>query len=128
MSGEPTILLVGNVGGDPELRFTSSGDAVAAFSVANTPRVKNQHGEWVDGDTAWYRVTAWRRDAESVAEGVSKGDRVRVTGRLKAGTYEGKDGQVRVSLDVTADMDGVAVVPKPPKREKARGGGDPWGG
>lgn len=130
MAGEATITIVGNVGGDPDLRFTNSGDAVASFSVGVTPR-KKQGNDWVDMDTTWYRVSAWRWDAEGVAEHVRKGDKVKVTGRLAAGTYEAKDGSTRVSLDVTADMDGVSIIPKPAKRVERdsfpdSGGGDPW--
>lgn len=129
MAGEAHLTIVGNVGGDPELRFTSNGDAVASFSVGVTPRRKTRDGGWEDEDTTWYRVSAWRYDAEGVAEHLRKGDKVRVVGRLRAGTYEAKDGSTRVSLDVTADMDGVAVIPRPPKRPEARHQddvGDPW--
>lgn len=136
MSGEASTTIIGNVGGDPELRFTPSGDAVASFTLANTPRVKTAGGDWEDGETTWYRITSWKRDAEAVAEHVRKGDRVRVTGRLKVSTYEARDGGgTRVGLDVTADMEGVSIVPRPVKKgdaagwsapAPAQGGADPW--
>lgn len=122
MAGEATITLVGNVGADPELRFTRGGDAVAGLNVAVTPRVRNGQ-EWQDGDTVWYRVSVWKRDGEAVAEHVRKGDRVRVVGRFTPRMFEDRDGQKRTSLDVTADSAGVAVVPKPQPAGPARG---PW--
>lgn len=128
MAGIDThIVVTGNVGSDPELRFTPDGTAVASFNVGSTPRVKGKDGEWGDGETTWYRITAWRRDAEGVAEVLRKGDRVIVHGKLKATAYEAKDGSWRAGLEVTADGFGIGIVPKAvkpvgaPSRED-----DPW--
>lgn len=126
MSGEAQVDVLGNLGADPELKFTPQGEAIAEFSIANTPRRKNEQGDWVDGDTTWYRVTAWRRDAEAVAENLAKGDRVRVQGRLSVRPYTSKGGEERVSLDVTANMDGVTKFLKAKPRGKSEG--DPWSG
>ena len=99
--GLPPVTIEGRVGSDPVLRFIPSGAAVADFSIAVTER-KKQGDEWVDGQTDWYRVSAWRALAENVSESVHRGDLVVVSGTLKQGTYE-KDGQTRTSLDITAD-------------------------
>ena len=84
MSGDTAITLVGNLTADPELRFTQSGVPVAGFTVASTPRVFDRaSGEWKDGDALFLRCTLWRQPAENVAETLTKGARVIVTGRLK---------------------------------------------
>lgn len=125
MSGEVAVELMGNVGADPELRFTSAGDPVASFPVAVTPR-KKQGSEWVDEETQWYRVSAWRYDAEAVTEHVTKGARVRVCGKLRPSLYEGANG-TRLSLDVTADWNGVTLVPRAaPQQQQRKPEPDPW--
>ena len=84
MSGDTAITLVGNLTADPELRFTQSGVAVAGFTVASTPRIFDRaSGEWKDGDALFLRCTLWRQPAENVAETLTKGSRVIVTGRLR---------------------------------------------
>jgi single-strand DNA-binding protein len=100
MSGETTLTVVGNLAADPELRFTPSGDAVANFSVASTPRVF-KNNEWVDGETLWMRCAVWKEQAESVAE-LTKGTRVVVTGKLKQRSYE-KDGVSHTVIEMEAD-------------------------
>ena len=83
MSGDTAITLVGNLTADPELRFTQAGVAVAGFTVASTPRIFDRaSGEWKDGDALFLRCTLWRQPAENVAETLTKGARVIVTGRL----------------------------------------------
>lgn len=129
MAGEARITFVGNLGADPDLRFTPKGEAVASMNVAVTPRKKNQHGEWVDQDTAWYRVSAWRHDAEACAEHLRKGDKVQVTGALMPSIFQGDSGPI-LSLDVTADFNGVTKVLKPiknSKQNKPKAEDDPWG-
>lgn len=123
MSGEATVEFVGNVGADPELRWTAAGDAVASFSVAVTPR-KKQGNEWVDEETQWYRVSAWKSDAEAVTEHVQRGAKVRVVGRLKPSLFDGANGP-RLSLDVTAERNGVSLIPKP-SQVKPSPKQDPW--
>ena len=101
---ENTITIVGNLTDDPELRFTPSGDAVANFTVASTPRrFDRQANEWTDGDTMYLDASAWRGMAENVAETLVRGARVIVTGSLKVRYWEDKDGNKRTSyeLDVT---------------------------
>lgn len=92
MANEPLITIVGRLGADPELRFTPSGAAVVNFPLVNTPRSKNQANEWVDGEPTWFTCDAWREMAENIAESLSKGDNVIVTGYLTTETYERRDG------------------------------------
>ena len=85
MAGDTIITVVGNLTGDPELRFTPSGAAVANFTVASTPRTfDRQSNEWKDGETLFMRCSVWREAAENVAESLTKGNRVIVTGRLSS--------------------------------------------
>ena len=106
------IQITGNVGKDPELRFTPSGKPVLGFSVADTPRRYNRDsGEWEDaGETLWLNVSLWDRKAETMAEHVVKGVRVMVTGTLKARSYTTREGEQRTVTEVTADE--VAIIPK----------------
>jgi single-strand DNA-binding protein len=126
MAGEATVEFVGNVGGEPELRFTPGGDAVCSFSVAVTPRVK-RGDEWEDGDTTWFRVSAWRKDAEALTEVLRKGDRVRVVGALRVSEYQKRDGTAGYGLEVAAVPSGVGVVPRSPKAPSASGAAGSWG-
>jgi single-strand DNA-binding protein len=101
--GDVVVTVVGNLTGDPELRFTPNGLAVASFTVASTTRVLDRaSNEWKDGDTLFLRCSVWRQYAENVAESLTKGTRVIVTGRLKQRSYETKEGEKRqvVELDV----------------------------
>ena len=103
MAGETVITVVGNLTGDPELRFTPSGAAVANFTIANTPRIfDRQTNEWKDGDTLFLNCSIWRQAAENVAESLQKGMRVVAQGRLKQRSYETREGEKRtvVELDV----------------------------
>src|SRR5688572_2478755 len=101
MAGEPLMTIVGNATADADLRFTPSGAAVAAFTVAVTPRVK-KGDEWTDGDTTFFRCTAWREMAEQCAESITKGMRLIVYGRFKTRQYE-KDGQTRTSVELDVE-------------------------
>ena len=121
MAGEPTILLMGNVGADPELRFAPNGDAVVTVKVAVTPRRKNKD-TWEDAETRWYKVSAWKNLAEAIADGVRKGDRVSVSGRFEMEEYE-KDGRTITVPAITADQFGV--VPRAVKAQKKEEG-VPW--
>lgn len=132
MAGEPQITVVGNATADAELRFLPSGVAVANFTVAATPRVKDGD-EWKDGETAFFRVAVWRDMAEHVAESVKRGMRLVVTGRFKVRGYE-VEGQQRQSLEIDADEVGIALrygTATFNKAERAGGGAapaapDPW--
>jgi single-strand DNA-binding protein len=97
------IQIVGNLGRDPELRYTPSGRPVTEFSVAVNQSTKNQQtGEWVEA-TDWFRISVWGDRAERAAENLRKGNRVFVEGRFKTREFEGRDGQKRMSLEITAD-------------------------
>src|SRR3954470_15366154 len=97
------IQIIGNLGRDPELRYTPNGRPVATFSVAVNQSTKNQQtGEWVEA-TDWFRVSVWGDRAERAAENLRKGARVFVDGRFRTREYEANDGQKRLSLDVSAD-------------------------
>lgn len=110
MAGEPYITVVGNLAGDPELRFTASGHAVANFTIAQTPRTRNQQsGEWVDDETLWVRASVWREAAENVAETLTKGTRVVAHGRLRARSFETKDGQQRTNWELDVDEIGPSL-------------------
>lgn len=95
------ITLIGNLTADPELRFTPSGNAVANFTVANTPRTFDKKaGEYVDGESMFLRCSAWKQLAENVAETLAKGNRVIVQGKLKSRSFEDKEGNKRTVFEV----------------------------
>ncbi|GAA1879116.1 single-stranded DNA-binding protein [Asanoa iriomotensis] len=110
MSGEPTITVIGNLTDDPELRFTPSGAAVARFRVASTPRyLDRQSNEWRDGEPLFLSCSIWRQPAENVAESLSRGSRVIVTGRLRQRTYETREGEKRTVIELEADEIGPSL-------------------
>lgn len=110
------IQIIGNLGRDPELRYTPSGRPVASFTVAVNQSTKNQQsGEWIES-TDWFRVSIWGERGERAAENLRKGSRVFVDGRFRAREYEANDGQKRMSLDITAE-----TVLGLDKREAAEG-------
>lgn len=110
MAGLPQITIVGTLTDDPELRFTSGGDAVASFSVASNNRVRDREsGEWKDGDATFLRCSVWRQYAENVAESLTKGTRVIVTGRLRQRSYETAQGERRTVFDVDVEDIGPAL-------------------
>ena len=110
MAGETQITVVGNLTADPELRFTPSGAAVANFTVASTPRTfDRQSNEWKDGETLFLRCSIWREAAESVAESLTKGTRVIVTGRLVSRSYQDREGQNRTVFEVQVDEVGPSL-------------------
>ncbi len=96
------ILLIGNVGGDPEMRFTPSGVAVTTFSLATNRNITQPDGS-IKKETEWFRITAWRKQAESCNQFLTKGKLVYVEGSLRTSTWDGKDGLKRTSLEVNAD-------------------------
>jgi|SRR5690625_80844 single-strand DNA-binding protein len=110
MAGEPYITVVGNLAGDPELRFTAGGHAVANFTIAQTPRTFNREsGQWVDDETMWIRASIWREAAENVAETLTKGTRVIAYGRLKARSFETKEGEQRTNWELEVDEIGPTL-------------------
>ena len=109
MAGEPVITIVGNLTGDPELRYVSSGTPVASFTVASTPRSLNrQTNQWEDGEAMFVRCSVWREYAENVAESLSKGMRVVVSGRMTVRSYE-YYGEQRTSIELQVDEIGPSL-------------------
>jgi single-strand DNA-binding protein len=108
--GDVVVTVIGNLTGDPELRFTPNGQAVASFTVASTTRMLDKAtNEWKDGDTLFLRCSVWRQYAENVAESLTKGTRVLVTGRLKQRSYETKEGEKRTVVEMDVDDVGPAL-------------------
>ncbi|WP_328982222.1 single-stranded DNA-binding protein [Streptomyces mirabilis] len=108
--GETTITIVGNLAGDPELRFTTSDAAIAKFSVASTPRSYDKTtGQWQDGTALFLRCTAWRDLANHVAESLTKGMRVVVTGRLRQHNWKTDQGENRSMLTLEVDDIGPSL-------------------
>ena len=142
-AGDTNITMIGNLVDDPELRFTPSGAAVAKFRVASTPRYLDKNtNEWKDGDSLFLQCQIWRQAAENVAESLTKGMRVILSGRLKQRSYETKEGEKRTVFEVEVDEVGpslrnaTAKVTKTTRQGGATGGfsapstdtfnDDPW--
>ena len=124
MAGETPITLIGNLTADPELRFTPNGAAVANFTVASTPRTfDRQTNEWKDGDAMFLNCSVWRQYAENVAESLTKGMRVIVSGRLKSRSYETREGEKRTVFEVDVDEVGPALRYATAKVTRTTGGG-----
>jgi single-strand DNA-binding protein len=131
MAGETLITVVGNLTDDPELRFTPSGAAVANFTVASTPRNFDKNtNEWVDGEAMFLRCSIWRQAAENVAESLQRGMRVVVQGRLKARSYEDREGQKRTVFEIEVDEIGPSLKFATAKvnRTSRQGGGGGYSG
>ncbi len=129
MAGDTTITVVGNLTADPELRFTPSGAAVANFTVASTPRIYDrQSGEWKDGEALFLRCNIWREAAENVAESLTRGSRVIVSGRLKQRSFETREGEKRTVVEVEVDEIGPSLRYATAKVNKASRGGSSSGG
>jgi single-strand DNA-binding protein len=136
MAGLCKATVVGNLGRDPEKRYTQDGRPVTRFSVAATTRRRERDGEWAD-HTEWFSVTVFGRQAETLAERLTKGVRVYVEGRLESRQYETQNGQKGFSLDIVAnevlvldsrvrdgdsggnDYEGAAASPAPQQRRPA---------
>jgi single-strand DNA-binding protein len=105
-----TMTLVGNLTDVPEIRFTSSGIAVVNFTIASTSRVFNREAnEWRDGDTLFLRCTVWQQSAENLADSLTKGTRVIVSGRLRQRSFETREGEKRTSVELVVDEIGVSL-------------------
>jgi single-strand DNA-binding protein len=110
MSGETIITVIGNLTGDPELRYTQGGKAVANFTVASTPRTfDRQANEWKDADALFLRASAWGDLGEHVAGSLTKGSRVIVQGRLRQRSYQDREGQQRTSIELEVDEIGPSL-------------------
>ena len=135
-SGDTTITIAGNLTADPDLRYTQTGIAVAAFTVAASRRTyDSDSGQWKDADTLFLRCSVWRELAEHAAESLTKGTRVVVTGRLRQREYETTEGDKRTVYEVDADDVGPSLrwaTAKITKSTRDRAphpadtAGDPW--
>ena len=96
------VMLIGNLGKDPEVRYTTSGTAVASFSIATTERFKNKSGEWED-KTEWHNITLWSRLAEIAGEYLSKGKTVYIEGRLQTRKWQDRDGRDRYTTEIVGE-------------------------
>ena len=138
MAGDTPITVVGNLTADPELRFTPSGAAVANFTVASTPRTfDRQTNDWKDGEALFLNCSVWRQAAENAAESLTRGMRVIVSGRLKARSYETREGEKRTVFEIDVDEVGPSMKYATAKVTKTSrsgggqgfqsgGGDDPW--
>ena len=138
MAADDTQLtIVGNLVDDPQLRYTATGNAVANFRVASTPRFMDRAtNEWKDGDSLYLTCNVWRQPAENVAESLQRGMRVIVSGRLRQRSYETREGEKRTVYEVEVDEVGPslrnasATVTRAARRGTAPSAGpaadDPW--
>ena len=118
------IILVGNLGKDPELRYTPQGDAVCSFSMATNERKKDKSGEFQDV-TTWFKITLWRRLAENASKYLSKGSPVYIEGRLQVEEWTDRDNNNRFTLGVQAsDMHFISAG----RGEGGGGGGGEYSG
>jgi single-strand DNA-binding protein len=139
MANETTLTVIGNLTGDPEVRFLDSGAAMAKFTVASTPRTFDKNSnEWKDGEAMFLACTAWRQLAENTAESLTKGTRVVVTGRLRQHHWDTPEGEKRSMFQLDVEEIGpslkfaTAKVTKATRANNAGGGNgatppdDPW--
>jgi len=128
-AGDTQITIAGNLVDDPELRYTQTGQAVAKFRVASTPRFRdNATGEWKDGDSLFLSCNVWRQAAENVAESLQRGMRVIVSGRLRQRSYETREGEKRTVYEVEVDDVGPSLRNSSAKLTKSSRSGGGYGG
>ena len=116
------VTITGNLTDDPELRSTPNGTEVATFRLAVTARIKDGD-TWRDGDTSFYRITAWRQLAEHIGDSLAKGNRVIVLGQLRARSWETPEGDKRSVVEVEADEVAPSLRWATAKPERAANGG-----
>jgi single-strand DNA-binding protein len=102
MAGINKVILIGNLGSDPEVRYTPSGDAVANFSIATSEEWKDKNTGEKRERTEWHRIVAWRRLGEICGEYLSKGRQVYVEGRIQTNAWEDKEGIKRYTTEILA--------------------------
>lgn len=97
------VILVGNLGKDPELRYTGSGTAVASFSLATTEKFKGSDGKPQE-KTEWHNIVAWRQLAEICGKYLQKGKQVYIEGKVQTRSYDDRDGNKRYITEIVADQ------------------------
>jgi single-strand DNA-binding protein len=117
------MMIIGNLGADPELRYTPGGKAVTELRVAVNDNRKGPDGEWIE-ETLWFRVSVWEQQAERMAEQLRKGNKIYAEGQLRAREYEARDGQKRTSLELAFAR--VVNLERRP-RDEAGGGSEERG-
>lgn len=120
MAGLCKALIIGNLGGDPEMRYTPAGRPFTTFNVACNRNYTTAEGERRE-ETEWFRVTAWSRLAELCNQFLSKGRRVYIEGRLSSRSWEGADGQKRFSLEIAANE--MVLLDARPRMDAGEGAG-----
>jgi single-strand DNA-binding protein len=121
------VTITGNLTDDPEVSFTPAGAAVCNFRLAVTPRIR-QGDRWTDGDTSFFRITAWRDLATHIGDSLSKGDRVIVQGQLRTRSWETPEGERRSVVEVQAEEAGPSLkwaTAKPQRTGKPKAGNGP---
>ncbi len=128
MANDTIVTVIGNLAADPELRFTGTGAAVTNFTVCSTPRYFDKATqEWKDGDGLFLRCNLWRTPAENVAESLTKGTRVIVSGRLHQRSFETREGEKRTVMELEVDEIGASLryaTVKVNKAERSTGSSD----
>jgi single-strand DNA-binding protein len=114
------MMIIGNLGADPELRYTPNGKAVTDLRVAVNNNQRGADGEWVE-ETLWFRVSVWEQAAERLAEQLRKGNKVFAEGQLRVREFEGRDGEKRQSLELAFAR--VVNLERRPRDESGDGGG-----
>ena len=109
------VVMQGNAGSDPELKFVKDNLAIGIVSIAHTPRTQKA-GKWEDGETVWIRVVQFGEKAEALMDLVKKGDSVIVTGAIKLTTYKSRDGQEKTALEINAQS--ISVMARPSNKRK----------
>src|ERR1700690_4512008 len=131
-AGDTQITIVGNLVDDPQLRYTPTGNAVANFRIASTPRFMDRAtNEWKDGDSLFLTCNVWRQPAENVAESLQRGMRVIVSGRLRQRSYETREGEKRTVFEVEVDEVGPSLrsaTAKVARAQRSSGSGGGFGG
>jgi single-strand DNA-binding protein len=133
MASENQVTIVGNLTDDPELRYTPNGAAVCKFRIAVNRRIQDGNGQWKDGEASYFSVNCWRGLAENVAESLTRGTRVVVTGRLQYRAWENQDGDKRSAVEIEADEIGpslkwaTARMERNPRSTGGATSGSDWG-
>ena len=133
MANENQVMIVGNLTRDPELRYTPNGAAVCKFRIAVNRRIQDGNGQWKDGEASYFSVNCWRGLAENVAESLTRGTRVVVTGRLQYRAWENQDGDKRSAVEIEADEIGpslkwaTARMERNPRSTGGATSGSDWG-
>ena len=121
------ITITGRLAADPEIKFSANGVGVAKMRVVTSRRKRQDDGTWIDVDTTWWHVTAFKTTAEQAVERLAKGDAVIIVGTIKGREWETPQGEKRTAMDVTADHIGPDLS-RPRKTAAASQAGDPWAG